>query len=111
MIIESTDETVAEAKSALNEYLRRGRPAAPSLPDSLQQTFRAEGGTDTDLVNDANREHLIEESRESALRFCEARSKNVRPLREVDESNQAAVEGQRQALDWLARKGKSRLRK
>lgn len=111
MSIESTDDTIAEAKGALNEYLRRGRDATPSLPNSPQRAFRAEGGTDTDLVNDDNLGRIVNDARESALRFIDSKSKNARPLRQIDESNTAAVEGQRQALDWLARKGKSRIRK
>jgi hypothetical protein len=110
MFIESTPETVAEAKRALEEFVRRGRHTPTLRPETPRQTFSERGKIDTDIVTDANREQIKKEARESAHRYCEARSKNVRPLRQVDESNQAAVEGQLSALDWLKRKGKSRLK-
>jgi hypothetical protein len=107
----STPETVAEAKNALKEFMQRSRDATQSRPDSFGATFCTDGGADTNLITDDNRERIIEEARTSARRYYEARGKNLRLLRWIEETNQAAVEGQLSALNWLKRKGESRLKR
>jgi hypothetical protein len=106
----TTPETVAEAKQALNEFLQRERHASLARSRSPQRDFSAEGGSDMDFDNRDELGPILNEARESARRYIESKSKNARPIRFVDEKNPAAVEGQIQALSWLKRRGKSRLK-
>lgn len=106
----TTPETITEAKRALDEYLRRERDGSLSRLEPPQQALGMEGGSDTDSDNGDYLRRIQHEARASAFRYIESRSKNFRPARQVDESNPSAVEGYIQALSWLKRKGKSRLK-
>jgi hypothetical protein len=107
--MQTPQEAIAEAKRALNEFMRRERDTSLSRPDCAGATFQTEGGSDTsfDKGDDWGR---ISEARADALRYIESKANNARPVRQVDESNPAAVEGHIQALTWLQRRGKSRLK-
>ena len=103
----SSPESIAEAKRALREYMERERNTPQSIPDSPQSIFEAKGNTDTDLVTDANIEQIKSEARESARRYAESRSKNVRQARQIDETNAAAVEGRDSALAVIEKRRRS----
>lgn len=49
--------------------------------------------------------------REQAHRYCEARSKNIRPMRAINEADRNAVEGRDSALAFLAKRKRSIVRK
>lgn len=106
----TTPENIAEAKQALKEVMRREGHTSLSRFGLPQRTFGAEGGSDTDFDNRDNLGRIQCEARESARRYVESRLKYTRPDRQVDETNPAAVEGYIQAMNWLQRKGKSRLK-
>jgi hypothetical protein len=109
----TTPENIAEAKQALNEYLGREIDSPHFRRNRSGATFQTEGGSDTDFVNRDDLGPTLDEAREareSARRYVESKSKNTRPVRPVDESNTAAVEGYIQALSWLKRRNKSRLK-
>jgi hypothetical protein len=106
----TTSETIAEAKRALNEYLKRERHMSLSHPGSSQRDFGADCDSDTPFDNRDDWGVILNEARESACRYIESKSKNARTVRPVDETNPAAVEGRIQALSWLKRRGKSRLK-
>jgi hypothetical protein len=106
----TTPKSVTEAKRALDEYLRRERYAAQIRLGSPQQTFAAEGDSDTPFDNRDELGPILDEARESVRRHIASKSKNARPVRPVDDSNLAAVEGHIQALIWLKRRDKSRFK-
>lgn len=103
----STPETIAEAKRALNEYLRH---AAQMHQGSPQRDFRTEGGSDTDFDNGDDLGQ-IPAARESARRYVESRSNGVRPVRQIDETNQVAVQGRDSALAFIEKRKRSVIRK
>jgi hypothetical protein len=107
----TTPESVAEAKRALNEYLRHSRHASLTRENRAGATFRTEGGLDTDFVTGTDLGPILDEAREAARRYAESKSKNVRPLRQIDESNKAAVEGRDSALAFIERRRRSIIRK
>ena|SRR5918911_1407989 len=109
-MMSSTPESIAEAKRALDEFMQQNRHAPQPRPRSSGATFQVEGDTDTATHTEDDRERIATEARESARRYCEAKAKNVRPVRQIDESNPAAVEGYRSAMAWLKCKAKSRLK-
>ena len=94
----------------MDEYLRRERHASLARSRSPQRDFGAEGGSDTTFDKGDELGPIVDEARESARRYVESKSNNTRPIRPVDEKNPAAVAGQIQALSWLKRKSKSRLK-
>jgi hypothetical protein len=106
----TTPESIAEAKRALHEYLRRERHAAQMGQNSPQEIFAAEGGSDMPFDKGDELGPILDEARESARRYIELKAKNPRPVRPVDVKSPAAVEGRIQALSWLNRRGKSRLK-
>jgi hypothetical protein len=117
-MMSSTPESVAEAKRALSEYMRLEREAAvqraghgPQMRGgSPRQTCAAEGGSDTPFDNRDDWGQFLDEARESARRYLEQKAMNTRPVRPVDETSPAAVEGRIQALSWLKRRDRSRLK-
>jgi hypothetical protein len=109
MIVVSTLETIAEAKRALSEFMQQSRQAkgtSPLRPPDAGATFMTEGDLGLDDVTEDERGRISKEAREQARRYVEAKSKNVQPVRTVNESNEAAIEGQLSAFDWLKRKGR-----
>ena len=109
-MMETTPKNIAEAKRALDEYLRRERHVAQVRQNRSGATFQAEGGSDTsfDKGDDWGR---ITEARASALRYIALRSKGIRPVRQIDESNQPAVEGRDSALAFIEKRKRSVIRK
>jgi hypothetical protein len=105
----TTPETIAEAKHALNEFIRRKRHVAQLRQNRSGATFQTEGGLDTDFDTEGGLGRIRAEGQESARRYLD-KSKNARPVRPVDESSPAAVEGHIQALSWLKRRGKPRFK-
>ncbi|MDT7807995.1 MAG: hypothetical protein QOJ70_1808 [Acidobacteriota bacterium] len=106
----TTPETMAEAKQALHEFMLRERHASLARENRAGANFQTEGDSDTPFDNRDGWGPILDEARESARRYIASKSKNARPVRPVDESSPAAVEGQIQALTWLKRRGKSRLK-
>jgi hypothetical protein len=107
----STQESIAEAKRALNEYLRRERDASLSRPVCAGATFQTEGGSDTPSNNGDDLGRIVNEARESARRYAESKAKNTRPVRQVDETNASAVEGRDSALAFIEKRRRSVIRK
>jgi hypothetical protein len=70
------------------------------------------GATGATFINEDEPEprHVIE-ARIRAKEWCEAKNRNVRPVRPQDMSNPSVREGQEAALEWLKRKTKSAIRK
>jgi hypothetical protein len=106
----TTLETIAEAKRALDEYLRRERYAPLARQGTPQRTFAAEGGLDTDFDTGDNLGQ-ISEARESARRYVESKHNHNRPVRQIDENNQAAIEGRDSALAYIEKRKRSGIRK
>jgi hypothetical protein len=96
--MKSTPESIRESQQALAHFLRQSRRDAG-------------GGSRASFDVEDEAQHTPDEPAQRAAEYAKARNQNLRPVRQIDESNPAAVEGQRQALDWLARKGKSLVRK
>jgi hypothetical protein len=111
MKIISTPETIAEAKRALNEFLERSRRAPQSLPDSTGAISNAKGSTDMDIATDDNIELHLQDAQCSARQYCAAREKNLRPLRQIDETDENARAGRDSALSFLEKRRRSVIRK
>ena len=62
------------------------------------ETFSGDEPKDSDYLDAA---------RESAQRYAAARNGGTRPLRPLDSNDERLVEARHDALDWLARKRKS----
>lgn len=61
-------------------------------------------------IPDATTEQDIQQARESARAWCEARNANLRPVRPIDPDDPFAVEGQKSALDFVQRRRLSKIR-
>lgn len=111
MKIISTPETIAEAKRALNEFLERSRHEPQSPPDSTGAISNTKGSTDMDVAIDDNFEPHTQDAQSSAKHYCSAMAKNLRPLRQIDETDENAREGRDSALSFLEKRRRSVIRK
>lgn len=107
----STPETIREAQRALARFLederqrRRSQDAradAISRPNSPRASFSVE--------DDA--QHRPDSPVQCvAVEYAKARNENLRPLRQVDETDENASEGRDSALAYLERRRRSVIRK
>lgn len=95
-----------EGRAALREYLKREREKKRASQDLLELLKSA-----ASAFADNTSQQDIEDARQRAREYCEARNKNLRPVRVVDPTNEAAVEGQRSALEFVERRRLSKIRK
>lgn len=111
MFVVSTPETIAEAKRFLKEFLERSRRAPQSPPDSTGASFQMKGGTDMDIATDDNIEPQLQDAQSSAKQYCAAMAKNVRPLRQINETDENARAGRDSALSFIEKRKRSVIRK
>ena len=97
-----------QAQEHLRHYIEQQRKqkqkqASDNLLDALRTAASA--------FSDDNEQDYIEEARQRAHEYAQARNKNLRPVRVVDANNEAAVAGQRSALEFVERRRRSVIRK
>ena len=110
MIIKSTPETVAEAKRALSEFMQRSRQARETGDTSI--LLPVDAGASFTVEDKA--QHISSVSSDPAQRaadYAKARNQNLRPLRQIDETDENACEGRDSALAFLEKRRRSLIRK
>ena len=86
-----------------SELIRRGGANIQrSRPGDSGASFRSEGEPEPD--------HVVE-ARKRAIEWARARNKNLRPARDIDESNESARAGRDSAIEFLKRRARSTIRK
>jgi hypothetical protein len=93
-----------EGQAALRDYLRRERERQ-TASDNLLDALRTAASAFSEM--EESQEAYVEEARQRARDYCEARNKNLRPVRPVDPNNQSALEGQCAALEYVERRRRS----
>ena len=96
----------AQAQEHLRQYMARQRRQQKTASDAALDALLSAASAFADIS-----QQDIEDARQRAHEYVEARNKNLRPLRVVDPSNEAAVAGQRSALAFVERRRLSKIRK
>lgn len=103
--MKSTPETIREARLALARYMeaeRRQRKHRAQLA-----TFDA--GACFSVEDEA--QHGPDSPAQRAAEYAEARNQNLRPLRQINETDENARDGRDSALAYLERRKRSVIRK
>lgn len=101
-------EHLQESEKALAEFMEAQRQKRIAF-DILATAFRdAEIDPQTVSGNEADADY--EDAKQGAKEYARARNSGAR-VRQYNEHNESAREGVRSALDWIARKRKSAIRK
>lgn len=108
--MKSTPDTIREAKRALAQYLESERLRQQEKGRAQFATFDA--GAISHIEDDAQQGLEPPESpAQRAAEYAKARNQNLRPLRQVDESDENARAGRESALAFLERRRRSAIRK
>jgi phospholipase/lecithinase/hemolysin len=108
--MESTPETIREAQRALAQYMeteRRRQHRRDALGDA-GAAFSVEDGSQHAHKAPAQRDGSPEQR---ASDYAKTRNQNLRPLRQIDESDENARDGRDSALAYLERRRRSVIRK
>lgn len=106
--MKSTPETILEAQSALARYIETERLRQQREKHARFATFDA--GARFSVEDDAQHGPETPEQR-AAAEYAKARNQNLRPLRQLDETDENAREGRESALAYLERRRRSVVRK
>lgn len=107
--MKSTPETIQEAKRALARYMEAERRRQQGKGRAQFATFAA--GAISHVEDDAQHGPETPESLEQrAADYAKARNQNLRPLRQIDDDENAR-EGRDSALAFLERRRRSIIRK
>lgn len=104
--MKSTPESIMEAQRALAQYMEEERQSRRCAP--------VDAGAKFDVEDEAQHSPDSPEqirAQEEAQEYAKARNQNLRPIRQIDESNPAAIEGRDSALAFLERRRRSAIRK
>lgn len=101
--MKSTPETIREAQHALAQYLEaeRERTRRPIAQSDSRGRFGVEDKAQNSPDSPTQR----------AAEYAKARNRNLRPLRQIKESDENAREGRDSALAYLERRRRSAIRK
>lgn len=105
--MKSTPETMLEAQRALAQYMeserlrQQGKGCAQRAPVAAPASFNVE----------AEAQHVPGSPAHRAAEYAKARNQNLRPLRQIDETDNDARAGRDSALAYLERRRRSTVRK
>jgi hypothetical protein len=105
--MKSTPETILEAQRALARYMeserlrQQGELRAQQVMLGAGASFNVEDGA----------QHVPESPRQRATDYAKARNQNLRPMRQMDETDENARAGRDSALAYLERRRRSAVRK
>src|SRR4051812_23634382 len=101
--MKSTPDTIREAHSALAQYIQserlrqQGKGCAQHAPVDAPASFNVEDEA----------EHIPDALVQRAAEYAKARNENLRPLRQIDETDENARAGRDSALAYLERRRRS----
>ena len=103
--MKSTPESIMEAQRALAQYMEEERQSRQCAP--------VDAGAKFDVEDEAQHSPDFRErmARVQAEEYVKARNQNLRPLRQIDQSDENAREGRESALAFLERRRRSAIRK
>lgn len=100
--MKTTKENIAEARRAIALYLESQRESQRGARDDAGATF----------IDEAEPEHALDiDAQKRAAEWATARNKNLRPSRDMDETNENVRDGRDSALSYLEKRRRSVIRK
>src|ERR1700749_2717281 len=105
--MKSTPETIREARAALAQYIEAER--LRQQREQRAQCAPLDAGASFNVEDEA--QHVLDSSTQRAADYAKARNQNLRPLRQIDETDENVREGRDSALAYLERRRRSVIRK
>jgi hypothetical protein len=105
--MESTPESIKEAQRALAQYMEMERRRQQQ--GEYVHRSEIEAGASFHVEDEA--QHVPDSPTQHAADYAKARNQNLRPLRQLDETDENAREGRDSALAYLERRRRSVIRK
>lgn len=105
--MKSTPQTIREAQRALAQYIEMER----QRQQQGQRVHRSKSDTGAKFDTEDDSQHVPESPTQWAADYAKARNQNLRPLRQIDERDEAARDGRNSALAFLERRRRSVIRK
>lgn len=105
--MKSTPETILEAQRALARYMESERLRQQGEPHA-QQVMLDAGAS---FSGEDEAQHGSDSPAQRAADYAKSRNQNLRPLRQIDETDENARDGRESALAYLERRRRSIIRK